>query len=204
MADDIASLRTLSLAGISTASDLRALDTLRVHLLGKSGALTGLLKELGRASPDIRRTRGAALNELRDELTAALDSRRAALEDSAINARLAAERMDISLPPLPEPPGSIHPISRTMEEIAAIFGAMGFAIAEGPGYRDPTGTISPRSTYPATIRRATITTPSTCRRGPAVTPPGCCAPTPVPVQIRTMLDAAAPDPRHHSRPHLPR
>jgi phenylalanyl-tRNA synthetase alpha chain len=132
MADDIASLRSLSLAGIATAADLRALDHLRVHLLGKAGALTGLLKELGRASPDIRRTRGAALNELRDELSAALEARRATLEDAAINARLTAERMDVTLPPMPEPQGSIHPISRTMEEIAAIFGAMGFAIAEGP------------------------------------------------------------------------
>jgi phenylalanyl-tRNA synthetase alpha chain len=132
MADDIASLRSLSLAGIATAADLRALDHLRVHLLGKAGALTGLLKELGRASPDIRRTRGAALNELRDELSAALEARRVTLEDAAINLRLTAERMDVTLPPMPEPQGSIHPISRTMEEIAAIFGAMGFAIAEGP------------------------------------------------------------------------
>jgi phenylalanyl-tRNA synthetase alpha chain len=132
MADDIASLRSLSLAGVAEAPDLRALDALRVQLLGKTGNLTRLLKELGAAAPEERRTRGAALNRLRDEITDALDARRAALEIQAINARLVAERMDISLPPVPEPAGSIHPISRTLDEMAAIFGAMGFAIAEGP------------------------------------------------------------------------
>jgi phenylalanyl-tRNA synthetase alpha chain len=131
-ADDIAALRSLSLAGIAQAADLRALDALRVHLLGKSGALTRLLKELGTALPEQRRTRGAALNQLRDDFAVALEDRRAALEAAEIEARLARERMDVSLPVVPEPAGSIHPISRTLDEMAAIFGAMGFGLAEGP------------------------------------------------------------------------
>jgi phenylalanyl-tRNA synthetase alpha chain len=125
---DLASLR----ASIDSAPDLRALDAIRVNVLGKSGTLTGQLKELGKAPPEERRTRGAALNALRDDIAAALEARRVVLEAAAIAARLAAERMDVSLPPAPEPQGSIHPISRTMEEMAAIFGAMGFAVAEGP------------------------------------------------------------------------
>jgi phenylalanyl-tRNA synthetase alpha chain len=132
MADDIATLRDTALAGIGAASDLRALDALRVTLLGKSGALTTQLKQLGTAAPEDRRTRGAALNTLRDTLSDALEARRAALEHDATERRLATEWLDISLPPPPEPAGSIHPISRTMEEITAIFGAMGFAVAEGP------------------------------------------------------------------------
>ena len=132
MADDIATLRDTALAGIEAASDLRALDALRVTLLGKSGALTTQLKQLGTAAPEDRRTRGAALNTLRDALSDALETRRTILEQAATERRLATEWLDISLPPAPEPAGSIHPISRTMEEITAIFGAMGFAVAEGP------------------------------------------------------------------------
>ena len=132
MAEDIDSLRSLFLAGIAASADLRALEALRVHALGKSGALTQLLKQLGTTPPDERRARGAHLNHLKDDITAALEVKREALEREAVAARLVAERMDVSLPPFGEPPGLIHPISRTMEEMAAIFGAMGFAIAEGP------------------------------------------------------------------------
>ena len=132
MPDDIALLRNDAIAGIEAAADLRALDAQRINLLGKSGELTRLLKELGRTDPNERRTRGAALNRLRDDLIDALDARKAILEEAAIHERLATEWIDVSLPPPPEPQGSIHPISRTMEEITAIFGAMGFAVAEGP------------------------------------------------------------------------
>src|ERR1700733_5326383 len=132
MDDDLENLRSLAITGAEAASDLRALDALRVNMLGKSGIVTNLLKELGRTAPDQRRIRGAALNDLKDEISAAIEARRLALEAAAVEARLAAERMDVSLPPASEPIGSIHPISRTLEEMAAIFGAMGFAIAEGP------------------------------------------------------------------------
>lgn len=129
---DLDTLQTETEAALAAATDLRALDAVRVGVLGKSGRLTGLLKELGRASPEERRERGAALNRLRDALTAAIEARRVALEEAALEARLASERIDVSLPPPPELPGLIHPISRTMEEMAAIFGAMGFGVGEGP------------------------------------------------------------------------
>ena len=191
MADDIASLRTLSLAGIATASDLRALDNLRVHLLGKAGALTGLLKELGRATPETRRTRGAALNALRDELNAALETRRVALEEAAINARLAAERMDITLPPLPEPAGTIHPISRTMEEMSAIFGAMGFATAEGPDIESDWHNFSALNIpdhHPARDDHDTFYLPPE----PGQNAPRVLRTHTSPVQIRTMLTQPPP------------
>lgn len=129
--DDLETLRAETEASLASAADLRAWDAVRVAVLGKSGKLTGLLKELGRASPEERRERGAALNRLKDSLSSLIDARRTALEHAALDARLAAERMDVTLPPLPAAAGSIHPISRTMEEIAAIFGAMGFTIGEG-------------------------------------------------------------------------
>ena len=129
---DLDTLQAETEAALADASDLRALDAVRVGILGKSGRLTAMLKELGRATPDERRARGAALNRLRDAVTAAIEARRTALEAAALDARLAAERIDVTLPPPPEQPGLIHPISRTMEEMAAIFGAMGFRVGEGP------------------------------------------------------------------------
>lgn len=132
MPNDIATLRSLTLAGVAAAADLRALDALRVHVLGKTGALTIMLKELGKTEASLRRERGAELNRLKDELTAALEARRLVLEQAETGARLQAEQIDVTLPPPAEAPGSLHPITRTMEEMAAIFGAMGFAVAEGP------------------------------------------------------------------------
>ncbi len=131
MSDDLAALKAETVEALSAAPDLRAWDTIRVGILGKSGRLTALLKELGRVSPDERRTRGASLNQLRDELTALIEARRATLDAQALEARLASETIDVTLAPVPSPLGLIHPITRTMEEMAAIFGAMGFKIGEG-------------------------------------------------------------------------
>ena len=136
MSDDFSTLKTETEAALEAAPDLRAWDAIRVAVLGKNGALTGMLKELGKMSPDDRRIRGAALNGLKEALTSAIEARRGSLEGAALDARLAGERMDVSLPPRPAVAGLIHPISRTMEEMAAIFGAMGFTIAEGPDVED--------------------------------------------------------------------
>ncbi len=131
MAGDLDGLKAEVARALSEAGDLRAWDAVRVGVLGKSGTLTGLLKELGRMSPDERRERGAALNVLRDELQTAIEARRLALDASAMDARLASERMDVTLPPRAMPAGLIHPISRTIGEMSAIFGAMGFEVGEG-------------------------------------------------------------------------
>ena len=132
MTDDLAALRAETEAALAAAPDLRAWDAVRVGTLGKQGRLTALLKALGAAAPDQRRERGAALNLLRDELAAAIEARRTVLDRAALDGRLASERIDVTLPPPPRPTGLIHPISRTMEEMAAIFGAMGFTVGEGP------------------------------------------------------------------------
>jgi phenylalanyl-tRNA synthetase alpha chain len=136
MSDDLSQLMAETEAALDAASDLRAWDAVRVGVLGKSGSLTNKLKELGKVPPEERRARGAALNTVKEALGAAIDARRSALEAAALDARLASERLDITLPPRPAASGLIHPISRTMEEMAAIFGAMGFAIAEGPDVED--------------------------------------------------------------------
>jgi phenylalanyl-tRNA synthetase alpha chain len=119
---------------IAAAGDEAALETVRVGALGKKGSVSELLKSLGVMSPDERRTQGAAINLLKDRVTEALAARRAVLKDAAITARLAAEKVDVTLPVRPSPAasGRIHPISQVIDEITAIFADLGFAIAEGP------------------------------------------------------------------------
>ncbi|WP_149538629.1 phenylalanine--tRNA ligase subunit alpha [Siccirubricoccus phaeus] len=135
MSDDLQALRAETAELLAAAADLRAWDAVRVATLGRSGRLTGLLKGLGAVPAEQRKERGAALNRLKGELEAAIEARRLALEEAALDARLAAERLDVTLPPRPAAPageGGIHPISRTFEELVALFGAQGFSVAEGP------------------------------------------------------------------------
>jgi phenylalanyl-tRNA synthetase alpha chain len=190
MADDIATLRSLALAGVAAATDLRGLEALRVHVLGRSGALTLLLKELGRTPADARRARGAALNKLKDDITEALDAKRASLETAAIANRLRQERIDITLPPAPEHGGSIHPISRTMEEMAAIFGAMGFTVADGPDIESDWHNFSALNIpahHPARDDHDTFYLP-----GIGKGPPRVLRTHTSPVQVRTMMTQAPP------------
>ena len=137
MSDDLATLRAETEAALSRAPDLRALDAVRVGVLGKSGSLSGLLKGLGQVPAESRKERGAALNRLKGEIEALLETRRTTLEEAELESRLKAERADVSLPPRPwaagtAADGGIHPISRTIEELTAIFGAVGFKVVEGP------------------------------------------------------------------------
>ncbi len=190
MADDIETVRALTIAGVAEAESLRTLDALRVHVLGKSGALTKMLKELGAEPAETRRTRGAALNSLRDELAQAIEAKREVLEQAAIEARLASERIDITLPPPPETVGSIHPISRTMEEMAAIFGAMGFSVAEGPDIETDWHNFSALNIpahHPARDDHDTFYLP-----GIGNGPPRVLRTHTSPVQVRTMLTQAPP------------
>ena len=188
--DDLTSLRHETDAALEVASDLRAWDAVRVGVLGKSGKLTALLKELGRASPEERRERGAALNRLKDELAEAIEHRRMALDAAMLEARLASERVDVSLPPRPSPAGLIHPISRTMEEMAAIFGAMGFEIAEGPDIESDWLNFSALNIpahHPARQELDTFYLPAVGNGSPPVLRTHTS-----PVQARTMLDRAPP------------
>jgi phenylalanyl-tRNA synthetase alpha chain len=130
-ANDLSQLQAEAEGKIAIA-DSGTLEELRVSLLGKSGEVTAALKTLGGMDPEARKARGAELNVLKNVITDALAARRAVLDAAALEAKLAAERIDISAPARPESQGAIHPISRTTEEIAVIFGAMGFAIKDGP------------------------------------------------------------------------
>ena len=121
MTDDLSALQTETDAALEAAADLRAWDAVRIAVLGRNGKLTALLKELGKASPEEKRERGAALNRLKESLAASIEARRVALEHAALDARIAAERIDPTLPPRPTEIGLVHPISRTMEEIVAIY-----------------------------------------------------------------------------------
>ena len=123
-------------AEIARAGDEAALEDVRVRALGRKGRVTESMKTLGALSPDDRRAAGQALNALKDEIAAAIDARKTALGDLALAARLAAERLDLSLPARPEEDGRLHPVSQTVEEVIAIFGAMGFSFAEGPDIED--------------------------------------------------------------------
>ena len=127
-------LETNLMAEIAAASDEQAIETVRVAALGKKGAVSELLKTLGSMSPDERQVKGPAINGLKNRIADALAARKADLKDAATTARLAAERLDVTLPVRQSPAerGRIHPISQVIDEIAAIFGDLGFAIAEGP------------------------------------------------------------------------
>lgn len=129
---DLKTLREELLSAVKSAADLKALDTVRVEALGKKGRITGQMKNLGGMEPEARKEMGQALNALKDEIAAAIDDRKGAMEDAELDARLAEERVDVSLPPREAPMGRIHPISQAIEEVSAIFGDMGFSVAEGP------------------------------------------------------------------------
>ncbi|MEO6341412.1 MAG: phenylalanine--tRNA ligase subunit alpha [Caulobacteraceae bacterium] len=132
-------LKTLEVdlsAQVAAAADLAALEAVRVAALGKQGQVSALLKSLGSMSPDERKDMGPKINGLRDALQSAITARREALEGEALEAQLAAERLDLSLPAARRRKGSVHPTLQVMDEMIAIFAEMGFAVAEGPDIED--------------------------------------------------------------------
>ena len=133
---DIESLSTQALADITGASTPDALEALRVGLLGKSGSITSQLKALGALPGDQRKTAGEAINRARDAISEALSARKAALDDAALAARLASERIDVTLPGRDAARGGVHPVSRTLERITEIFGRLGYELADGPEIED--------------------------------------------------------------------
>ncbi|MGD0102958.1 MAG: phenylalanine--tRNA ligase subunit alpha [Rhodopila sp.] len=190
MNDDLEALKTSTDAVLAAAADLRAWDAVRIAVLGRNGSLTGMLRDLGKTPPEQRKQRGAALNRLKDVLTAAIERRKIALEDAALDARLLSERIDPTLPPRPRETGLIHPIARTMEEIAAIFGAMGCTVVDGPDVESDWfnfGALNIPPHHPARADHDTFYLPPQDGKPPPVlrthTSPG---------QIRTMLSQEPP------------
>ena len=133
---DLNTLEADVLAQVAAASDLQALDAVRVAAVGKTGSISGLLKTLGAMSPEERKDRGAAINALRDKVTTAIADKKAGLEAAELDARLASETLDLTLPAPYRRKGSVHPTMQTMDEMVAIFAEMGFAVAEGPDIED--------------------------------------------------------------------
>ncbi|MFH1158118.1 MAG: phenylalanine--tRNA ligase subunit alpha [Pseudomonadota bacterium] len=121
---------------VRAANDIAALEEARVTALGKKGKVTDMMKTLGSLDPEQRRQMGQELNCLKDEIAAEIESRAAVLKRGALEDRLKNEKIDMTLSPRPWPQGAIHPISRTMEEVAVIFADMGFSVAEGPEIED--------------------------------------------------------------------
>jgi phenylalanyl-tRNA synthetase alpha chain len=131
---DLTQLEQEILGGVAAAGDEASLEAVRIAALGKSGSVSALLKTLGGMTPDERKTRGAAINTLKDKVAAAIAERKDTLKGAALNARLNTETVDVTLPTREGPAeiGRVHPISQVIDELTAIFADMGFAVAEGP------------------------------------------------------------------------
>jgi phenylalanyl-tRNA synthetase alpha chain len=133
---DIDSLLSKARADIESAADARALEQLRVDLLGKKGQVTELLKQLGGMAPDERKAFGERVNRAKDEVGALIEARRSALGDAELSRQLAAEAIDVTLPGRGEAPGGLHPLTRTMQRIERLFAEQGFASVSGPEIED--------------------------------------------------------------------
>ncbi|MGB0900196.1 phenylalanine--tRNA ligase subunit alpha [Halocynthiibacter sp.] len=125
-------LRDKYLTAISAASDEAGLEELRLQAVGKKGEVSLKMRELGKMTPDERQVAGPKLNALKDEINSALAAKKDALADAALDARLAEEWLDVTLPGRTRGKGTVHPISQVTEEISAIFADLGFSVAEGP------------------------------------------------------------------------
>ena len=183
---DIAALQSEILAQVAGAADEAALESLRVSTLGKKGSVSALLATMGSLSPDERKVQGPKFNGLRDAVTEAIAARKAQLADAALDARLAAETLDVTLPARSENSGTVHPISQVLDEVVAIFAELGFGVAEGPDvefddYNFTKLNIPPD--HPARQMQDTFYLPSRADGTPMVLRTHTS-----PVQARTMLD----------------
>lgn len=137
MRTEIETLKPKLLASIDKADTLSLLDEIRVSALGKNGCITALMKTLGGLAPEERKAAGQVLNIFKTEIAAALEAKKEALETAALNAKLAEESVDVTLPVRPETTaGRIHPTAQVIEEALTIFAQMGFDLAEGPDIED--------------------------------------------------------------------
>ena len=189
--NDYEQLGTEAQARIAAAPDLAALEALRVGYLGKQGSISGLLKTLGGMSPEQRQAEGPRIHALREGVTAELTARKAALEAADLEARLASETIDLTLPAPEAPRGAIHPVSQVMDELAEIFADMGFAVATGPeiedDWRNFTALNMPE-THPARAMHDTFYFPDADAEGRRM----LLRTHTSPVQVRTMMGQSPP------------
>lgn len=130
------SIQSQALHQIGASESLEALENVRLTFLGKKGLLSEEMKALGQMSPEERSQAGALLNVVKEEILSAFAHQKTVLEQKALAARLATERVDMTLPCVPAEKGRIHPLAQTMEEVTAYFLARGFSVEEGPDVED--------------------------------------------------------------------
>jgi phenylalanyl-tRNA synthetase alpha chain len=125
-----------ALTRIAAAASAEAVEAERIAALGKQGWLSALMKTLGTMSPEERQEQAPRIQALRARVADAIEARKAELEASELDRRLASERLDLTLPAPEMPRGSVHPVSQVMDELAEIFADMGFSVATGPEIED--------------------------------------------------------------------
>ena len=134
--EHLQSLTSAALAEVEAATDASGLDEVRVRYLGKKGELTAQLKSLGKLSAEERPAAGQRINEAKQQVQQAINARRETLESAALEAKLAAESIDVTLPGRGQELGSVHPVTRTMERITEYFQTIGFQVEDGPEIED--------------------------------------------------------------------
>jgi phenylalanyl-tRNA synthetase alpha chain len=185
-------LRNKYLGAVSAAADEPALEEVRLAALGKKGEIALKMRELGQMPPEERLTVAPALNAIRDEVASAIAARKAAFQDAALDERLRAEWLDVTLPVRQRRVGTIHPISQVTEEITQIFAAMGYAVAEGPQVEDDWHNFDALNIAPEHPARQEHDTFYMARAEGDDRPPHVLRTHTSPVQIRSMRSKGAP------------
>ncbi|ANB32932.1 phenylalanine--tRNA ligase subunit alpha [Rhodovulum sulfidophilum] len=185
-------LRQKYLGAIADAADEPTLEELRLQAVGKKGEVSLKMRELGRMTPEERQEMGPKLNALKDEINSALAAKKAALADAALNERLRAEWLDVTLPGRPRRQGTIHPVSQVTDEITAIFADMGFSVAEGPQIESDWFNFDALNIPPEHPARQEHDTFFMSRAEGDNRPPHVLRTHTSPVQIRAMQETGAP------------
>ena len=180
-----------AIAAIDAASSLDALEEQRVAALGKKGWVSLALKTLGQMNPEERKDAAPAIQAVHGEVAAAIEAKRGELEAMALEAQLASETIDLTLPAADQPQGSIHPVSQVMDELAEIFADLGFAVATGPEIEDDWHNFTALNmdeSHPARAMHDTFYFPDKAADGASM----LLRTHTSPVQIRSMKDQGAP------------
>ncbi len=186
---DIETIKNKYLTEVNAAEDGDTLEAIRVAALGKKGEISLLLKTLGKMTPEERQSEGPKINGARTAVADAISARKDAIETQALNARLATETIDRTLPPPRRPQGSIHPVSQVMDELAEIFADLGFSVKTGPEIEDDWHNFTALNipgTHPARAMHDTFYFPDQDEKGL----PKMLRTHTSPVQIRTMMEVA--------------
>ncbi len=165
---DLPKLTADAQAEVKAADNLETLDQIRVHYLGKKGELTALLKTLGTLPADERKSAGQEINQAKRDVQQAIDVRKQTLEQEKLQARLASESVDVTLPGRGQKTGGLHPVTRTMARIESLFSQLGFSVVEGPEIEDDFHNFE----VPSIIQPVPCTTRFILMLKP------CCVPTP--------------------------